>query len=343
MIKNASANDIVWRGTTYPVGSQVCAVHIVDGSSVIVYDLPYGTYTITEINPPAGYHNNNDWSTTVNIRNDGAIIRDAFRNAVPDQIVRGNVIFKKVDNSRLVDTPQGDATFAGTTFTIYNESKNSVMYNGEEIPVGGIVAATRIVDDTGLAGVNGIPYGTYRVTETVEPFEGYEINTDYERWFTIRYEGEIIDLRTDEDVLDEQVMLGSMSLVKVDTDWLVNRAQGDASLFDATFAIYNASRYPIVTASELYETYREVNEHGRASVIIPEDAEPVAIVTTINNGYMEVKDLPYGTYILREIEAPTGYNINPTLARGIVFTIRENGGEAEFQDLDTFIYGGFLD
>ena len=60
--------------------------------------LPYGTYSASEVSVPEGYLLNEDWNPTFQIRTDGQVVDlTSADRAVPDQVIRGDVAFVKVD------------------------------------------------------------------------------------------------------------------------------------------------------------------------------------------------------------------------------------------------------
>jgi pilin isopeptide linkage protein/TQXA domain-containing protein len=75
-VTNSSERQVVVEGMTYAPG-EVCLTITSgeDGIAATKADaLPYGSYTITETQPPAGYLLNEGWSRTVNVSSDGELL-----------------------------------------------------------------------------------------------------------------------------------------------------------------------------------------------------------------------------------------------------------------------------
>ena len=62
------------------------------------YALPFGTYTLQEINPPSGYLLNSSWNKTVEIHEDGVISDvSGLDGCVPDTVIKGSIAIQKRD------------------------------------------------------------------------------------------------------------------------------------------------------------------------------------------------------------------------------------------------------
>ena len=161
---------------------------------------PLGTYLIQEVKAPEGYLVN-DEILEVTITEDGTdnIHVKTYNESIKgnDTIQRGGVKVAKIDNDLDTNYAQGDATLAGAEFTIYNQSKETVMVGGKEIEKGGAaLVITTNADGIATSDSHALPYGSYLVKET-KPSEGYLLNTEWSRAFTIREDGKIVDLTED--------------------------------------------------------------------------------------------------------------------------------------------------
>ena len=123
-----------------------------------VENLPYGTYTVKEIQAPEGYLKS-DKTYTVNITENGKtyIVADEGYEGVINVRIRGNIQLTKLD----AETKE---VLTGATFTITDEGGNA--YEMSEVSPG-------VHEFTGLCA------GVYTVKETKAP-EGYLLgNTEY--------------------------------------------------------------------------------------------------------------------------------------------------------------------
>ena len=110
-VTNRSAQPVVVAGTTYAAGDVVMTI-VTDESGFATTGeraLPYGTYEVTESAPPEGYLLNEDWSQTVEVREDGHMYELAQQEERPaDQVRRGDLSLSKADEAtqeRLAGVP----------------------------------------------------------------------------------------------------------------------------------------------------------------------------------------------------------------------------------------------
>lgn len=280
--------------------------------------LPYGRYRVTEAQAPEGYLTNTEWSREFTIKSPGKIINlTSAKNALPDQVIRGGVRVGKYDWELDAHSAQGDATLAGAVFSITLLSDHEVRVDGSWFATGEVVK-TLTTDSEGLAqtSANTLPYGTYLVQEAVAP-EGYLLDSEWQRTFSIREDGQMVDLGQGENALPEQVIRGGVRVDKVDVQNGQAAPQGAATFEGATFSVTSESEQPVVVGGSTYAK-------GDVVITIQADAE----------GHAETDShaLPYGTYSIRETEAPEGYLLNRDWVR--TFSIREDGTFADYT-LDT--------
>ena len=257
---------------------------------------PLGSYVVTEIKAPTGYILNSE-STFIHVYEDGtdkAYTKGYNKAVIPDEIIRGGVKLAKVDRTRNLNVPQGDATLKGAEFTIYNKSEHSVIVNGTEYTVDKAVMtiSTDAAGDAATEG-NALPYGTYSIRETKAP-TGYLLNESWEQTFKVREDGERVDLTGTK--VNEAVKLGGILIHKVDSDLKTTDPQGDAALEGAEFTIWNKSGESVIVNGTEYA----------------KDAE-IMTITTDSEGKAETAQvLPYGTYLIKETKASEGYLLNDT-------------------------------
>lgn len=158
--------------------------------------LPDGTYTVREIEPPAGYALSDEAKAVVI---DGA---DASVGAEDAPVTLRLVLVKK-DSETGKAAPQGAATLDGA------EYEATYAYDGGAKTVKGTTEGSRIVFE-------GIPLGTVAVRETKAP-EGYLPDTE-EHVLTVTAEDaghEAVFELTPEGEFTEKVARGDVELVKV--------------------------------------------------------------------------------------------------------------------------------
>ena len=276
--------------------------------------LPYGTYRVSEAQPPQGYLPNTSWSQDFSIRTQGEIVDLTGKGkALPDDVIRGGVAVGKIDRELEEHTAQGDATLKGAVFAITLSSERDVHVDGTWFKQGDVVK-TLTTDDEGRActEADALPYGTYVVTELTPP-AGYLPNTEWQKTITIRTNGEMIDLDAPEEVLADQVIRGGVSVDKIDVQNGAQAPQGAATFEGAEFEVVLESAQVVLANGGLRD-----------------NGEVVAALVTDAAGHAETAAdaLPYGTYTIRETKAPEGYLLNSDWHR--TFSIREDGEMARY-------------
>ncbi len=336
-IYNNSGHAIYYKGTIAD-GDPVITITIENGTAT-AGSLPYGDYIVRETKAPVGYNLDTAEYAVSITENDGD-----KTVSVDDEVKRGGVEAAKVDADSLKAEVQGDAgDLSGAAFTIYNASTNDVLVNGVTYAAGtsksnngvlsknasnvvymadttaktyylgaSIMTVTTGSDGTVSIDTSALPYGTYVVKETVAP-TGYLLSDTY-YVFTIREDGEV-----EEITVDDEIKRGGVEIYKYDNE--TTTKQGDASLQGAEFAIINDSKHAVY-----------VDTDGDGTMEKYAVGDTITTIITDEYGYASTSSdlLPYGSYIIKETTAPTGY-----LGTGVTersFTIREDGMIVDMTD-----------
>lgn len=276
-----------------------------------VNQLPLGTLKITEVKNSLGYTVIQDTlycsivadsskasgAKHVWTAESAAILKamangDWGVNEPIDTSLFGSVTVDKYD-AVTGQTPQGEATLAGAKFQVINSSKGSVVIGGKVIAPGG-VCAELTTDAKGHASTSNIlPVGTYTIKESAAP-TGYLLNKGWQKTFSVT-----------------------------------------ASYKDFSFTYDNGTGCPdIVIAGKIQITKKIVNtidntnapEKGAKFSVTDSKGNVVDTIVTGSNGIGTSKNLPYGTYTVKQITGQTG----TILCDPWTVTIAENGKVYEY-------------
>lgn len=333
-----------------------------DASGAVAF--PIGTYRVTEVEPPEGYLVSADlqyFTISAGADQNSTVAAGPVRfgnhraapdgtSAFSDSPQRGGLMVGKGDaagydgestggDGNCYDYAQGDSTFAGAEFTIYNRSASDVwddldgdgeLDSGEVFQPGDavLIISTGYNADldafTAQTGPCELPYGTYEVVETKAP-EGHLGNEAARKTVEIRSEGEFRQLVYADGVLNE-VVRGGVQVRKDDLELGEGEALGGAghaslgdggylgtSLAGIEFTIANASGHGILSGGKWFHAgdtvakiYTHWNEEEQAyTAELPADA------------------LPYGTYTVAETATNDSYLLTDGEPR--TFEIREEG------------------
>ena len=307
-------------------------------------NLPFGTYTIREVEPNDSYCVNSA-TQTVEVDGDKVVELDPEMDEQPQMDPIDLLIQKAIaENPRRAGEPQGDIpTLAGIKFrvTYYKGLFNSV----EEAQASGTQAASAVfetdaegklafessqpVDGTfwpyqNDAGQNEMPLGTFTVQE-VSALEGLKVSRGMALGHVIATPAgpqvvPVIGFSNKETPavgsFDDATFYGGVKVVKADGDWHKSSPQGDATLAGVNFDIVNKSMNPVWVGGKEYQP-----------------GEVVATISTAENGgtYFAVSGniLPYGTYEIHESGAGVGYRLNSEWSQ--TFEIRQDGQTVAFE------------
>ncbi|MBO7718251.1 VaFE repeat-containing surface-anchored protein, partial [Candidatus Saccharibacteria bacterium] len=257
-------------------------------STIIVEGLPFGNYEVEETGANNGYQSpNGTKKQTVTISNAASPnVTVTFDN----EPKLGKITIQKRD-AITGTTPSGNNTFVGTTFKIYNNSTNAIMYDNQlRSPSLQTEFAYRTITTDNNASVEfaNLPYGTYRIVETAVS-AGYLLPDNGHNYIDITIPGnDGLDITK---TFDNTPKTGSVTINKVDKETGTCATKRGYSFSGVEFEIINASNNPI----EYGHKYVRQNERITTGTI------------TGNNCSVVFNDLPYGNYIIKELKTSNNY------------------------------------
>ena len=274
------------KGAVYENGEQIATATTGANGEVTFSGLTGGTYRIVETSTNASYQLTAR-EQTVTISSDGqASVLNFYNNATT-----GKITVNKTDSSTGTCTTVGDASFAGTKFSVTNNSTNPIYYNGRTVAKGAVVDTKEINTSNCTVVFEGLPYGSYTVKEVSAGTGGYKTNstvhnvtipTNNSTNISVSYANEAI--------------LGKVTVNKIDKDTGSCTNTDELSFEGTVISITNSSAHPVYYG-------------GRA---IAKNA--VIDTRTLAAGQCSVtfNDLPYGTYSVKETTASRGYSADRT-------------------------------
>ena len=278
--------------------------------------LPLGTVTVKELTAPEGYRLDTQVHTyTV----DGSqLTGDVYELEVTDlaeEVQRGVLTIQKKD-SQTGTTPQGDASLAGISFEIVNQSKNPVVVNGSTAAPGQ-VAMTITTNSNGVAttGENALPYGDYTLREKSTNESMLKTFTE-EISVTISEDGQLLNYEAENDVVR-----GGIDIEKQDSQ-METTPQGNSSFANIDFEIVNRSANPVVVNGQTYAV-----------------GDVVMTITTDETGHASTgsEALPCGTYEVRESATNESMLLTWT---GETVQVRQNGHSVAITAVNDVERGG---
>ncbi len=322
-ILSRNSNGILVGGKTYQEGEVIATLTTdKEGKAKTSSDyLPYGNYQLKEIKAPTGYTASGTLSRNFSIRENGKMVEmNTADTAVKNQVIRGGVSVEKWDSEKNKREPQGGASLKGAQIQILSKNATSILVQGKTYKEGDVIT-TLTTDEEGKAktAADYLPYGDYQLKE-VKPPAGYLASGVLTRSFSIRENGKIVEMKTADTAVKNQVIRGGVSVEKWDSEKNKREPQGGASLKGAQIQILSKNSNSILVDGKIYQegeviTTLITDEEGRAKT----DADY----------------LPYGNYQLKEVKAPAGYTASGTRTRS--FSIRENGKIVEMNTADTAV------
>ncbi len=272
----AAAEDIVTGdGTVHAKAGDIVAELITDENGYAETELLYlGKYTIRETNAPYGYVLDGS-EKTVELSYAGQEI--AIRDTVDSHFVNAYQsvqihLAKAMEQDGLFDIGE-NGEYLAVRFGLF-AAENITAADGTMIPADGYITSVSLQEDMTATIAEQLPFGKYYVQE-IATDEHYTLNGE-KYLVTFEYMGqEMTTVDIDCGVFENTLKRGSVEGQKIDTE-------GNA-LPGALFGLFSAGTEDF--------------------------SESAALLTDVSdeNGNFRFSDIPYGDYVVREIQSPGGY------------------------------------
>lgn len=262
--------------------------------------IPRGSVAIYESKAPTGYKLNSKVSFQKIQENPLEAVVTFNAPEVPESVIRGGVSVQKLD-SETGNTPQGDASLEGISFSIINDNENTVEVDGKTYAKGETVKVIN-TDDKGFAttGDDTLPYGDYIIRETATN-DSY-LNTSDEMHVTVSEDGKIYAFNAKDDIVR-----GGVKITKHDIENGTSDPIGAASIDGTQFEV------------------KTLNDHSIIADGVTYTKGQVVTTLTIKDGEASTANdlLPRGLYSIQEVKPGEGYLL--TDGKAHEFRIEKNG------------------
>lgn len=248
-------------------------------------DLHLGKYVVTEPNVPYGYlQNTSSYPAHLEYENQNVAVVYKTVNAGQTPQPGRIRVHKQNANPDMGDYDLKNAVFEIRSAETIKCLDGTVIYNK------GDLADTITTNSAGEATSKDLPLGTYVVSEKNAPF-GFVLNTDAKN-VTLSYKGQEVPISYSDVTVPEQPQVGTITVTKYDVT-TGTRAQGDASLRGAVFEVFCAADIKKLDGSIIYAKDQ--------------------LVDTLycgNATFATTKELPLGSYYVKEKVPPLGYTLD---------------------------------
>ena len=271
-----AVEDIVTLdGTVHANAGDVVAEITTDENGYAETDLLYlGKYEIKEVQAPYGYVRNSE-SQFVELTYAGQeiAVRDTVNASFVNDYQSVEISLSKVmENDELFGIGNNNE-YLSVRFGLF-AAEDIQAADGTVIPADGLISEISLDENMTAVIAEKIPFGKYYVQE-IATDEHYVLNGE-KYLVTFEYMGqEVTTLSIDCGQFVNELKRGKVEGIKVN--------ESDEPLENALFGLFAV------------DTAEFTSENAYMTAVSDE------------NGYFEFDEIPYGEYIVREIEAPTGY------------------------------------
>ena len=271
----AKEDIVTLDGTTRAYAGDVVSEITTDENGYAETEPLYlGKYEVREIKAPDGYVLNNEpKDVELTYAGQEFEVRDTVNTAFENEYQSVRISLSKVmENDELFGIGNNNE-YLSVRFGLF-AAEDIQAADGTVIPVDGLISEISLDENMTAVIAEKIPFGKYYVQE-IATDEHYVLNGE-KYLVTFKYMGqEVTTVSIDCGQFVNELKRGKVEGIKVN--------ESDEPLENALFGLFAV------------DTAEFTSENAYMTAVSDE------------NGYFEFDEIPYGEYIVREIEAPTGY------------------------------------
>lgn len=286
----ASEDIVTLDGTIRATAGDVVAELTTDENGYAETDLLYlGKYEIREITAPYGYVLNSEPQFIELVyAGQEVAVRDTVNQAFVNDYQGVEISLEKVMESDETFGISAENSAVNVRFGLFAAEEIAAV-DGLAIPADGLIAEVSLDENMTAVIAEKIPFGKYYVQE-IATDEHYVLNGE-KYLVDFAYQGQdVTTISIDCGQFTNELKRGKIEGIKVN--------ESDEPLENALFGLFAVDTVDFV-ADNAYMT-----------------------AISDENGYFAFAEIPYGEYVVREIEAPTGYILSN---ESYPVTISENG------------------
>ena len=205
------------------------------------------------------------------------------------------------------DETQKSVLLANTEFKVYDLDNGKYVEQATSYPKPTVHKSYFTNEEGYLVLPNNLKPGNYRIEEVTAP-EGYTISKNYVTVSVDTDTAYLIDPITGDAVIDVEYtnhpVKGQLKIYKQG-----EMLTGYEKDFQYEMRGLSGAEFEVYAAENIYTADHQVDENGERTMYFAKDAL-VATVTTGEDGYATVKNLPLGSYYVKEKNAPESYVLN---------------------------------
>lgn len=280
--------------------------YITTGEDGIAYSQPLflGKYTVIEERAPYGYVLD-DTPQTVTLTYDESAVEvtyDTFVSQTNDRQTLALSLTKILERNELFGLGMNDEILK-VSFGLY-AGEDLIAADGTMIPEGGLIEAQFCDENGEIKFKTDLPFGRYYVQE-ISTDEHYVLNGErFEVVFT--YQGQdvtVVEITVNDGEIENDLKYGVVGGIKVDSETGEALAEAVIGLFAEDETVFNETTALMITTTDMY-------------------------------GRFAFEDIPYGTYLVRELTPPSKYALNE---EAFDAEIKEDGDEVDITIEDEII------